>query len=385
LDQDSSGVRATASASFDSKNAGPRTVTAQYQLSNTSNTDVAANYTVRDTTHNAEIYRKTLSISGITAEAKTYDGTTNASVSADKAIATDLIDGEKITINATGTFADKNFGNKTVSLHSTYSGDTVDNYAITDQSTAQASISKRAITISGIAAESKIYDGKTEARINTANATGWIDGDKFEVRASGEFVSKDVDTNKTVTLRSTYAGEDVKNYTITDQTVTQAGISKKTLTYNANPAIFSMGTTPTGLGGSVDGFVVGEDLDNATTGTLAWETSATKASAAGRYRITGSGLSADNYSFQQAVGNASALTIANSPVDLSSLFASLPNGLTRGTLTASLPFARTAALGGNKRVSQVVDAPPQGVTKLGLVLVVDQGVRSFPAMDTTTK
>jgi hypothetical protein len=384
VDQNSSGVSATASASFDSKNAGQRTVTAQYQLSNTGPTDVAANYTVRDTTHNAEIYRETLSISGITAKAKTYDGTTSASVSADKAIATGLIDGEKITINATGTFADKNVGDKTVFLRSSYSGDTVDNYAITDQSTAQASISKRAITISGIAAESKIYDGKTEARINTANATGWIGGDSFKVDATGTFADKNVG-DKTVALRSTYSGDDVKNYTITDQAFTQAGISKKTLTYNANPVIFSMGTTPTGLGGSVAGFVDGENLDNATTGTLAWETSATKASAAGRYRITGSGLRAENYSFQQAVGNASALTIANSPLDLSNLFASLPNGLTRGTLTASLPFARTAALGGNKRVSQVVDAPPQGVTKLGLVLVVDQGVRSFPAMDTTTK
>ena len=378
------GVTATASASFDRKDVGDRTVTVQYQLINKGDDDVAANYTVKNTALTANISRKELLISGITAKAKTYDGTTNASVSADKAIATGLIDGEKITINATGTFADKNVGDKTVFLGSSYSGDTVDNYAITDQSTAQASISQRAITISGIAAESKIYDGKTEARINTANATGWIGGDSFKVDATGTFADKNVG-DKTVKLLSTYIGDDVKSYTITDQAVTQAGISKKTLTYNANPAIFSMGTTPTGLGGSVAGFVDGENLDNATTGTLAWETSATKASAAGRYRITGSGLSADNYSFQQAVGNASALTIANSPVDLSSLFASLPNGLTRSTLTASLPFARTAALGGNERVSQVVDAPLQGVAKLGLVLVVDQGVRSFPAMDTTAK
>ena len=42
-------------------------------------------------------------------------------------------------------------------------------------------------------------------------------------------------------------------------------------------------------------------------------------------------------------------------------------------------------MGGSKRVTQVVDAPLEALIYLGLVLVADQGVRSFPAMDTTTK
>jgi hypothetical protein len=49
---------------------------------------------------------------------------------------------------------------------------------------------------------------------------------------------------------------------------------------------------------------------------LAWTTTANAASQSGRYNITGSGLSATNYVFTQAAGNATALTLIDSrPVE----------------------------------------------------------------------
>jgi hypothetical protein len=62
----------------------------------------------------------------------------------------------------------------------------------------------------------------------------------------------------------------------------------------------------------VSGFVNKESQSSATTGTLAWTTPANSASGAGSYAINGSGLSADNYSFSQAVENFTALTIIQS-------------------------------------------------------------------------
>ena len=70
---------------------------------------------------------------------------------------------------------------------------------------------------------------------------------------------------------------------------------------------------------SVTGFVGSDTLSNATTGVLAFGTTATTGSNVGSYAITGSGLTADNgdYTFVQAASNATALTINPLAVTLS--------------------------------------------------------------------
>src|ERR1019366_9376917 len=55
--------------------------------------------------------------------------------------------------------------------------------------------------------------------------------------------------------------------------------------------------------------VNGDTQISATTGTLAFTSAATAASAVGSYAIDGAGLSASNYIFAQGAGNATALTI----------------------------------------------------------------------------
>jgi hypothetical protein len=65
------------------------------------------------------------------------------------------------------------------------------------------------------------------------------------------------------------------------------------------------------LTGTVTGFVLGQTIDTATTGTLVFTTTATSASPLGSYSITGSGLTADfgNYVFKQAGSNAQAYVV----------------------------------------------------------------------------
>ncbi|MBE2258188.1 MAG: MBG-2 domain-containing protein, partial [Rhodobacteraceae bacterium] len=86
-------------------------------------------------------------------------------------------------------------------------------------------------------------------------------------------------------------------------------IAPATLTYVATPASFAAGQTPSALSGTVEGFVAGDGLASSTSGTLAWLTAASASSPAGLYAINGSGLTATNYIFAQAAGNATALTL----------------------------------------------------------------------------
>ena len=83
------------------------------------------------------------------------------------------------------------------------------------------------------------------------------------------------------------------------------------LTYVAHSASRAVGASDPAFTGTVTGFVNGDSLGSATTGTLAFSTSATAASPAGAYALTGSGLTANhgNYVFAQATGNATAFTI----------------------------------------------------------------------------
>jgi len=88
-------------------------------------------------------------------------------------------------------------------------------------------------------------------------------------------------------------------------------VNPATLTYTANSVSQVAGSSIGALTGAVSGFVNSETLASATTGTLAFTSSAGAASPAGSYAIDGTGLSANNgnYVFAQAAGNATALTL----------------------------------------------------------------------------
>jgi hypothetical protein len=136
-------------------------------------------------------------------------------------------------------------------------------------------INPKPISISGITASDKIYNGNRGATIDATGASGWIAGDNVTVSATGLFNTKNVNGNelsKTVTLTSTYTGDDKDNYTITDQATTTATVLKRPVgifrsrEYNANTAIGHTGS-PGNRGGlvhtgdaSVSGLVGSETL-----------------------------------------------------------------------------------------------------------------------------
>jgi hypothetical protein len=185
-----------------------------------------------------------------------------------------LVSNDAFSVAATGNFDSKNVGTaKTVTLSSTYSGADVGNYAVTDQTSTTASVTAKALTVSGITAANKVYDGNAVATVSTAGVqyAGLVSNDAFSVAATGNFDSKNVGTAKTVTLSSTYSGADVGNYAVTDQTSTTANVTAKALTMTGHAAqdktFDGLNTAQTSLG-NLNGLVGSETLLVSGSGTF---------------------------------------------------------------------------------------------------------------------
>jgi len=200
----------------------------------------AANYSLRSptsTTTTAQIVQKHLTAS-YTGSSKVYDGSVDAT-SAVTASSSDIISGDSVTISQTSaTFADKNVGTgKAVSVSGIQlAGGDSGNYLLNNTSAnTTASITPKSLTISGITASNKIYDGSASATVDTSNAvkSGIISLDQIDVAATGVFNNKNAGDNKPVTLTSRYSGLDVGNYAITSQAFTNASISKRVLAVTA--------------------------------------------------------------------------------------------------------------------------------------------------------
>ena len=265
-------VTSTNSSTFNNKNADSgKTVTVNSITLNDTNYSISSGQTTT-----ANIIAKALTVSGITASNKTYDGNAIAALSTASASYDGLISGDDLTVSASGAFSNKNVGTgKTVTLTSSYSGDDISNYSITDQSSTTANIIAKALTVSGITASNKTYDGNAIAALSTASASydGLISGDDLTVSASGAFSNKNVGTGKTVTLTSSYSGDDISNYSITDQSSTTANIIAKALTVSgitASNKTYNGNTSATidVSSASYSGLISGDSISVASTGVF---------------------------------------------------------------------------------------------------------------------
>ena len=223
------------------------------------------NYTLAATTGaaKADITVKTLAISNIKAENKTYDGNTTTSVS----YTTDKVATDDVTFGTTATFADKNVGNgKAVSFNYTKSGADAANYAFANESgSTTANITARTLTLSNFVADGKTYDG-------TTNATGGsfsddrVSGDVLDFTYDYSFENKNAGTNKNVNFSNIAisSGADKGNYTLAATTGTaKANITAKGLTLNnftAGDKTFDGTTNATG-GAFSDDRVSGDALE----------------------------------------------------------------------------------------------------------------------------
>ena len=139
-------VSATASGTFDSKDAGSRSATATYSLINGNNGGLAANYSLADTTgHSATIAKATLTVSGTTAAGKSYDGSTTATITV--GTLSGLVGSETVSATASGTFDSAEAGMRSATASYTLSNGTglASNYQLADTTGHSATIEKAAV------------------------------------------------------------------------------------------------------------------------------------------------------------------------------------------------------------------------------------------------
>lgn len=209
-----------------------------------------------------------LSITGISANDKPYDGNNVATLSGTPAYV-GLVNGETPAVTGTpsATFNNKNVGTAKPVTVTGYTAPN-SNYTLPVQPTGlTANINTIALTASLTGTVSKVYDGNTTATLSSANynLAGVISPDDVSVsNTGGSYDNKDVagSPTKTVTVNGlTLSGADAGNYTISNAAsvsgnvgaVTALGISvtpdagqfkvfgdaDPTFTYTASPSLIS--------------------------------------------------------------------------------------------------------------------------------------------------
>jgi hypothetical protein len=237
----------------------------------------AGNYTLAQPTGlTADINAKSLTIGGVAAIGKTYDGNNSATLNTTNAVASGVVPGDTVTLNsagATGTFPSKSVGSGLAVTVSgfTFGGLDAGNYTLQQPVGLTADINGKGLTIGGVLANSKTYDGNNSATLNTTNAllSGVVPGDTVtlnSVGATGTFPSKSVGTGLAVTVSGfTFGGIDAGNYTlqqpvgltadINGKGLTIGGVLANSKTYDGNSSA-TLNTTNAALSGVVPGDTV---------------------------------------------------------------------------------------------------------------------------------
>lgn len=246
------------------------------------------------------IVPKTVTVSGVTAADKVYDGGTAAALDASAAVVDGIVGGDAVGFAAaglSGTFSDRNVGTgKTVTLSGgALTGGSAGNYVLAPATgTTTASITPASLSLTGMAARDKVYDGTTAAVLDTtaAGLAGVVAGDAVTVSTAGvegRFSDRNAGAGKAVTVTgAALEGADAGNYVLAAPAPLTADITPAPLAVAADDQAKVAGTPDPALTFRVAGLVAGDTLDGALTGGL----QRAPGEAAGPYAITQGTLAA---------------------------------------------------------------------------------------------
>ncbi|MFW5676333.1 MAG: YDG domain-containing protein, partial [Acetivibrio ethanolgignens] len=211
------------------------------------------NYLAGSSTTDFTISRAAVTVSGITANNKTYDGSTAATLDYSGVTFAGKLDEDVLTVTAEGYFADANADeSKTVALKNiTLGGTDKDNYVLAEagnQDSAVADIEKRDID-AVLTVIKKEYDGNTDAQIDAAVHTeDLIPGDSIIISGlKGNFETADAGNNKKVVIDSdskSITGTGSGNYNVRIPDYAEGTISKISLTVTAKKNTITYGDVP---------------------------------------------------------------------------------------------------------------------------------------------
>jgi autotransporter-associated beta strand protein len=264
----------------------------------------------------------TVSLTGTVS--KVYDGTTAATLSAGNYQLSGVLGTSVVTLNdpTSGTYDTKDVGSgKVVSVTGlSISGRDAANYTLASSSISGpfGVITALPLTVTGITAAAKVYDGTTAATIDTGGAalSGVLPGDAVNLvttGATGSFTDPNAGTNKPVDVTGlSLSGAEAGDYSIGQPTAT-ANITPAPLTVTAQAATMTYGGAVPALTYTTSPFVDNQTAATALTGSLA--TTATSQSHVGTYPITQGTLSAVNGNYTVSFTGAN-LTVTPAPLTI---------------------------------------------------------------------
>jgi hypothetical protein len=200
----------------------------------------ASNYVLGSSTAQttASITARELTLGGVSAQDKVYDGSTVATLTGTPQLQ-GAVSGDAVSADlsgVSGAFADRRVGTgKAVSFSGlSLSGADAGNYALSGTLSSTASITARQVTITGLSAVDRVYDGGSRATLAGGVLQGTIAGDAVSIdtgASDARFADKSVGANKPVSVTGLrLAGADAVNYSLTSSSASlQASISVRTL------------------------------------------------------------------------------------------------------------------------------------------------------------
>ncbi|OWK43984.1 YDG domain-containing protein [Fimbriiglobus ruber] len=197
-----------------------------------------------------------LTVTGITVVNRAYNGTSSATLETAGAGLVGVVNGDSVTLVATGATAtfssvDVGTGISVAVSGLALSGPQAANYVLTQPTGVTASITPATLTVTGITAANRVYNRTTGATVSTTVATlaGVLGGDAVALvtaGATGTFTNPDVGTGITVDVSGlALTGAKAGDYTLTEPTTTAditpapltvAGITAVNRTYDRTTA-----------------------------------------------------------------------------------------------------------------------------------------------------
>jgi sugar lactone lactonase YvrE len=221
------------------------------------------------------------------------------------------------------------------SLRASYSGDS--NFATSNSAGTPLSVAPAALTVTGLTAQNKPYDGSVSAAITgTPALSGIIGADNVTLSGTpaGSFATAVVGNSKTVTVVGlSLSGTAVSNYTLTQPSLT-ANITAVIVTVTASSATVTYGGAAPIITAGYGGFVNGETNSVLTTQPTCTTTyTPTTPVASSPVATSCFGAAAANYTFTYANG---AVTIQRASLSVTASSTSVPYGSAAPSITAAI-------------------------------------------------
>lgn len=242
-----------------------------------------------------KVDKKGVTITGLSAENKVYDGSKTATVTGTPVISGKVNESDELTVNSgSASFADANAATgKTVTFSGyTLTGAAIDNYTLSAQpASVKANITPKPVTVTGVTATDRAYNGTTTVALTGGTVEGKVGTDDVTVdltNATGSIESADAaDTAKAVTVTGVaLAGAAANNYELSAQptgvTVTISKAAAKTLADITIQQKFTVTTEQTKVIGSAGmpadagtlSYAKGSETHTGTV-TVSWDVNAT--------------------------------------------------------------------------------------------------------------